>query len=125
MDRHSRQRHHHRLPPPARAATGTAYLGCTPRTYFDNEDASAPTDVSREATGLAEWWACRQGGASEAEVDAKRREIETYLADDEDPGEIEYDEDVDGLDDAEIFVEVKTARFLNALGLPVPDDLPR
>src|ERR671930_2537838 len=52
---------------PSGHATGTAYLGCTPRTYFENEGASAPTDVTREAAGLAEWWACRQNGAGEDE----------------------------------------------------------
>lgn len=35
--------------------SGTAYLGCTPRTYLDDESASEPTDVLREAEGLALW----------------------------------------------------------------------
>ena len=30
----------------------------------------------------------------------------------------------DDVDDADVFVEVKTARFINALGLPAPDGLP-
>jgi hypothetical protein len=42
-----------------------------------------------------------------------------YLAEDTDPAELTFDEDedVDGLDDGEIFFEVKTARFLAALDL--------
>jgi hypothetical protein len=58
--------------------SGTAYLGLTPRTYLDDERASAPTDVACE-----------------------------------------------DLDDADVFVEVKTGRFLAALDLPVPADLQR
>src|SRR6185369_891340 len=42
---------------PAGPGTGVAYLGYTPRTYFERDDASAPTDVQREASGLALWWA--------------------------------------------------------------------
>ncbi|MEV7986869.1 hypothetical protein [Micromonospora sp. NPDC085948] len=42
---------------PAGPGTGVAYLGYTPRTYFENPDASAPTDAVREAAGLSAWWA--------------------------------------------------------------------
>ena len=42
---------------PAGEGTGIAYLGTTPRTYCENPDASAPTDVAREAAGLAGRWA--------------------------------------------------------------------
>ena len=42
---------------PPGPGSGTAYLGNTPRTYFGNESASAPTDVLREADGLASWLA--------------------------------------------------------------------
>lgn len=112
---------------PAGPGRGVAYLGDTPRTYFENENASAPTDVAREAAGLASWWAQRQHGGSEAERGAKERELVAYLAEDTDPAGLTFDEDedIDGLDDGEIFVEVKTARFLAALDLPVPDDLAR
>jgi hypothetical protein len=34
---------------PAGSGSGVAYLGVTPRTYFEDPDASAPTDVVREA----------------------------------------------------------------------------
>lgn len=113
---------------PAGPGNGIAYLGHTPRTYFENPDASAPTDVEREAAGLSAWWAQHRGGARESERGAKEAELSTYLADDLDPAELELnDEDDrdDNLDDADIFVEVKTARFLAALDLPVPDDLLR
>ncbi|MEV1320018.1 hypothetical protein AB0J14_28525 [Micromonospora arborensis] len=110
---------------PAGPGSGIAYLGYTPRTYFENPDASAPTDVVREAAGLSVWWAQQRGGASDTERTAKEGELTAYLADDLDPANIEIDDDDDALDDAEIFVEVKAARFLRALDLPVPGDLPR
>ncbi|WP_167972712.1 hypothetical protein [Lentzea indica] len=104
---------------PAGPGSGVAYLGLTPRTYFENPDASDPTDVAREASGLAAWWALHHEG----DVAAKQAEIVGYLAEDEDPDDFSWDEDVDEIDNAEVFVEVKTARFLGALGLPVPYDL--
>ncbi|MEU7478957.1 hypothetical protein AB0A63_23430 [Lentzea sp. NPDC042327] len=98
---------------PAGPGTGVAYLGLTPRTYFENPGASDPTDVSREAAGLAAW-----AGHVSAE------EIRGFLAEDEDPDSFSWDEeDVDAFDGAEVFVEVKTARFLAAMGLPVPYEL--
>ncbi|MBQ1028902.1 hypothetical protein KBX26_02625 [Micromonospora sp. C97] len=109
---------------PAGPGSGIAYLGYTPRTYFENPDASAPTDVVREAAGLSVWWAQQRGGASDIERSAKEGELTAYLAADLDPADIgPDDEDDDDLDDAEIFVEVKAARFLTALGLPTPDAL--
>jgi hypothetical protein len=110
---------------PPGPGSGTAYLGHTPRTYFENPDASAPTDVAREAAGLGSWWAQRHGGAGDTERTAKEAELAAYLAADRDPADIDLDDEDDDLDDAEIFVEVKTARFLAALDLPVPGDLTR
>ncbi|MEU4532501.1 hypothetical protein AB0F49_30140 [Micromonospora ureilytica] len=79
----------------------------------------------REAAGLSVWWARQRGGASDSERSAKEGELTAYLAADLDPADIDPDdEDDDDLDDAEIFVEVKAARFLTALGLPMPDALP-
>jgi hypothetical protein len=110
---------------PAGRGTGTAYLGTTPRTYFEDERASAPTDVPREAAGLADWWGRTRGGAGGAERAAKEDELRGYLAEDLDP-EVDLDEDeAEELDDGEVFVEVKTRRFLAALDLPVPEELPR
>jgi hypothetical protein len=100
---------------PAGPGSGTAYLGYTPRTYFDDESASAPADVLREAEGLAFWLARQQGRSDEAEL---RELIASFLA-----GDIREQHD-DDLDDAGIFVEVKVSRFLNAVGLPVPRELP-
>jgi hypothetical protein len=62
---HTRQRHRHGPYEPAGPGSGTAYLGYTPRTYVDDESASAPADVLREAEGLASWLA-RQHGRSNA-----------------------------------------------------------
>ncbi|WP_086660835.1 hypothetical protein [Lentzea kentuckyensis] len=106
---------------PVGPGSGVAYLGLTPRTYFENPNASDPTDVLREAAGLAAWWALHNSG----DVAAKQAELLAYLAQDEDPEGFEWneDEDVDAIDDGEVFVEVKTQRFLAALGLPVPYDL--
>jgi hypothetical protein len=111
---------------PAGPGSGIAYLGSTPRTYFEDESASAPTDVLREAEGLAFWLARQRGSGDEAEL---RELIAPFLADDtEEPplggDDSGFEDDADDLDDAEIFVEVKTARFLQAVGLPVPGQLP-
>ncbi|WP_306209787.1 hypothetical protein [Actinoplanes sp. RD1] len=108
---------------PAGAGSGVAYLGLTPRTYFESADASPPTDVAREAAGLAAWWAALTGAATAARR-AKEAELAEYLAEDIEP-DIDLDEelDVDELDDAELFVEIKTALFLRALGLPLPAEL--
>ena len=102
---------------PAGPGTGTAYLGFTPRIYFESEDASAPTDVDREARGLAAWWASLHPDATVADQHAKQLEIAAFLAADEEPP------DEDPSDDADVFVEIKTARFLSAMGLPLPPDL--
>jgi hypothetical protein len=112
---------------PAGLGAGVAYLGHTPRTYFEDAEASAPTDAAREAAGLATWWGRVRGVADDAERKMKERQLVAYLAEDINPAEIDVDEDedVNHLDDAEIFVEVKTVRFLAALDLPVPDDLSR
>ncbi|WP_431946055.1 hypothetical protein [Micromonospora marina] len=56
---------------PAGPGSGVAYLGYTPRTYSENSDASAQTDVVREAAGLSVWWAGQRGGASDTERSAK------------------------------------------------------
>lgn len=102
---------------PAGSGTGTSYLGLTPRIYFDSTNASAPTDVGREARGLVEWWASRHPDASGADQEAKEAEIASFLASDDEPP------DDEPADDADIFVEIKTARFLVAMGLPLPDEL--
>lgn len=99
---------------PIGSGTGVAYLGLTPRTYFENDNASDPTDVAREAKGLAEWWAA-QAQHADADQVAKEQELAGYLAKDENPDEWEED-----IDESEVFVEVKTLRFLAALGLPQP-----
>ncbi|SDN87123.1 hypothetical protein [Lentzea jiangxiensis] len=107
---------------PAGPGSGVAYLGLTPRTYFENPSASDPTDTLREAAGLAAWWEERNPGG---DVPAKQAELLQYLAEDEDPDAFEWDEseDVDEIDDGEVFVEVKTRRFLAALDLPLPTGL--
>lgn len=110
-----------RYSPPGRG-TGLAYLGFTPRAYFEDPEASRPTDVAREATGLTDWWALH-GQARQGSREAKEEELRGYLAADDDPCD-EDDEDDENLDDAEVFVEVKTARLLAALDLSLPADLP-
>jgi hypothetical protein len=105
---------------PAGPGTGVAYLGETPRSYFEDDAASPPTDVAREAAGLAGWWATRRMG----DPAAKQAELAGYLAADTDlSAALDDVEDFDDLDEAEIFVEVKTIQFLTALDLPLPKDL--
>lgn len=69
----------------------------------------------------------QHGAASDTERRAKEAEPVAYLAEDLDPADIDLDDedDDDDLDDADIFVEIKTARFLAVLDLPVPDGPPR
>lgn len=111
---------------PVGRGSGVAYLGFTPRDYFEDPDAAPPTDVLREAAGLADWWAQRRNGATGSERAAKEHELAGYLAHDDgaiDPADLS-DETIGQFDDEDIFVEIKTARFLSALDLPAPDDLP-
>lgn len=116
---------------PPGPGSGIAYLGVTPRTYFENTDASRPTDVAREAAGLATWWATIQDDTpSPHRVDTMRERLTGYLAPDADPDDADTDDDTGDddmgdenagdLDDGEIFVEVKTARLLHTLDLPLP-----
>jgi hypothetical protein len=68
--------------------SGTAYLGYTPRTYFDDESASEPADVLREAEGLALWLTRQQDRNDAAEL---RELITSFLAGDfqeQQPGEL-------------------------------------
>src|SRR5262245_64798197 len=67
---------------PVGPGSGTAFLGWTPRTYFEDDSASAPTDVTREAEGLAAWWAAYHGGASQAAQTAKVDELRQFLVGD-------------------------------------------
>ncbi len=110
---------------PAGPGSGTAYLGCTPRVYFEDESASAPADVLREAEGLAFWLAQQQGRSDGAEL---RELVASFLADDAEeelPGDdAGFEDDAGDLDDADIFVEIKVSKFLHAVGLPVPGELP-
>jgi hypothetical protein len=108
---------------PAGLGSGTAYIGYTPRTYFEDESASAPTDVRRETEGLANWLAHHQRGRNEA---ALGELIAPFLADDSQEqleDEADLEDDAADPDDADIFVELKVARFLTAVGLSVPDEL--
>jgi hypothetical protein len=102
---------------PVGSGTGVAYLNGTPRTYFESDDASAPTDVEREAQGLTGWWAARKPDADADMLASKRDELAALLASDDEPP------DDDPEDDADIFSEIKTARFLMAMDLPLPEAL--
>lgn len=102
--------------------TGVAYLGHTPRMYFEDENAHPRTDTTVEATALITW-STNHGTAPQT----KRAELLAYLAEDLDNFDT-FDEDVEGdddLPDSEVFVELKTANFLTALSLPVPPALER
>jgi hypothetical protein len=103
---------------PAGSGSGFAYLGTTPRVYFESESASQPTDIERESKTLVIWKSALDGEAA-ANVDELAARLVTYLASDDDA---EPDADAD-IDDADVLVEIKTARFLAALGLVLPGDL--
>lgn len=95
---------------PAWPGTGEAYLGCTPRDYFEDPSASAPTDPDLEAGGLATWAAAEVGG----NVAALTFQIRPFLVADEEDGDAISAPDHPGV----VFVEVTTARFLATIGLP-------
>lgn len=99
---------------PAGPGSGVAFLGYTPRSYFERPEAPR-TDVDREAAGLAAWWAGRRSGATDAERDAMAAGIRPFLAADLDSeGAVAASPE----DDEDVFVEARTDRFLVALGLP-------
>lgn len=104
---------------PCEPGTGIAFLGHTPRKYFDDPNASLPTDTVLESAGLARWWAQRTGAGDELARDAKQTEIASYLASDAD-WDLAWPRDDE---DADAPVEVKVCDFLQALGLDVPDDV--
>jgi hypothetical protein len=101
---------------PAGPGTGTAYLGCTPRTYFEDESASAPADVRREAAGLA-WWAARQRAVHD-QADLRELIASMLAADDGDPSAADSGSEDDDDDVGDVFVEDRVSRFLGAIGLP-------
>lgn len=100
---------------PHYAGSGIAFVGTTPRIYFEDESASAPTDTEREAAGLAAWVSDSIGGDPMAHRDTIRPFLAEDLEDDWD-GESE-------VSDADIFVEVKTGELLAALGIDPPPGL--
>ncbi|MFI5712122.1 hypothetical protein [Kribbella sp. NPDC051620] len=105
--------------------TGVAYLGYTPRMYFESEDDDSRTDTTREATALTTWWTNHTPTADPAAAGSKRAELLPYLAEDHDTFDLEDEdgEDDEDLPDSEIYVEVKTADFLASLDLPLPPAL--
>ena len=103
---------------PAGSGSGVAYFGTTPRVHFADETASPPTDVERECGAIATWlsttaWSTLTSGGDVASV------VRAFLATDDEP---ETDADAE-VNDADVFAEIKARQFLEALGLPVPDDL--
>ncbi|GAA0926649.1 hypothetical protein GCM10009554_07010 [Kribbella koreensis] len=108
---------------PEYEGTGVAYLGYTPRMYFESEDDSR-TNPAQEAAALTTWWTNHTPTADPTTADSKRAELLPYLAEDKDTfDEDEDEEDDEDLPDAEIYVEVKTADFLTSLNLPLPPAL--
>ena len=115
---------HTRTYRPAGPGSGTAYLGCTPRLYFEQEDVSTSADAGCEAAVLALRLQQLLGVTADegAQVTATRR-LPRHDLDSRELDVNDEDEDED-LDDADVFVEIKTGHFLIALGLPMPNDLP-
>ena len=89
----------------AGGAGGRFYLGFQPREYFEDPHASEPIDLDDEASRFAAWAQTNLG------VEIKASDMRPFLAEIGDEPE----------DD---FVEETVARFLDALGLPRPDELP-
>ena len=106
---------------PAGPGSGNAYLGYTPKTYAQDKSSQTSTDVLREASGLAFWVARQRGGSDEAGL---RDLILPFLAADAQEPQPGTDAGTEDDGDLDMFVEVKVAKFLAAIGLPVPDGLP-
>jgi hypothetical protein len=81
--------------PAAAPGTGSAFVGHTPRTYFDDPDAPGCTDSAADAIGLATWAA---NGVSAQQISA-------LLA-------------VDATEPSDTPVEETLDRLVSALGLP-------
>lgn len=88
------------------SGTGHCYVGFEPRHYFEDETASDPVDVEAEARGLAAWAADVRGTVIDPDV--IRALLASPDAEDEAP---------------DVFVEAALVRLLQALGVPVPEDL--
>jgi hypothetical protein len=105
---------------PSGSGSGVAYLGTTPRVYFGDATASAPTNTELEADALARWLTQSGRARDDADEQRVRDTIVGYLATDEPSRSGDVDTD---LDDADVFVEIKTVRLLRSIGLPVPEAL--
>ena len=107
---------------PGGSGSGVAYLGFTPRTYFEIATASEPTDTVREAAALVAWRARIAGAKASARPLPTPEAIQRFLAIDDPPFDPDAEDDGD-LDDADVFVERRAVIFLQALDLPLPDGL--
>ncbi|RSM88717.1 hypothetical protein DMH04_08860 [Kibdelosporangium aridum] len=97
---------------PTGSGSGVAYLG------------RAPRGADQAADGLVEWWARTHEAAGPSEFDSKKEQIAAYLSTVDNSATVKPG-DGGQPDPAETYAELKTARFLVALGLPVPDELVR
>lgn len=88
---------------PSGPGSGVAYLGYSPRVYFETDEASEPTNPAREALGLATWVAALQ---PQVDIESKQAAIATFLAGDEAPNE-----EVDSDDDADVFVSSRLSEL--------------
>jgi hypothetical protein len=105
---------------PSFGGRGVAYIGMTPRIYFEDETASAPTDRAAESRAIAAWVANVVGGDS-AQLQPT---VASYLAEDRDPdweSILPLDDSPSSMADEDVFVEQRVARFLEATGLGVPE----
>lgn len=106
---------------PRLGGSGVAYIGMTPRIYFEDETASAPTDVATESSAIATWVANAAGG-DPAQLQLT---IASYLAEDITPdwdSILPLDGSPSSMAAEDVFVEQRVARFLEATGLGVPDN---
>lgn len=88
-----------RYDPVTAPGTGSAFVGYTPRTYFENDEAPGCTDTAPDAAGLAAW-----AGPGVSPID-----VQELLADDDSHGPGEDDDP---------FVETTLTRLVALLRLP-------
>lgn len=101
---------------PTGSGSGVAYLGRAPHSTAESAD--------QEADGLVEWWARAHETSVPSGFDSKKQQIAAYLSSVDNPTTVKPG-DGGQPDPAETYAELKTARFLVALGVPVPDELVR
>lgn len=107
---------------PRGPGSGVAFISFTPRTYFEDADASSPTDPDVEAAGLAAA-IMSMGAPGKFDSVGLQAVIREFLTDDGETEQLEANW-ITGSSHDDPFVESKVRHLLEALELPMPQGLP-